>query len=231
MNLDTKGLFDDMKDEFGSDFFEKLREEMDETSSGIVADMRQREIMLDKFIANGERDTDKMDTTVDRLYIFDGDPIAEEIIRKYIAYLATFNPEYAENRLDRLEETFGYKSVIVYAAGSMALAFGCLWSGCDAGVNAFYQLLEKVKGANNWKEKVALFIHHALKNTKCSIPELMDILDDNTKQLMNTPEEKWWKDWMVGLMDNDATDTHPLTPTEIDYITSSIHRYIQNGCN
>lgn len=54
MDLDAKGLFEGMKRSLGSDFFEELNKELDEACAKSDADMRQRDIALDKFIAEGE---------------------------------------------------------------------------------------------------------------------------------------------------------------------------------
>lgn len=229
MNTDVKNLFDGMKDSLGSDFFEKLNEDLREVSAQVEADMRKRESQLQEFIAAGERNIDKINSVIDRLFVFIDDGLAEDIIRKYIAYIETFNPSYAQKRLDELEEKWGYKSVIVYAAGIMAHSFGCLWNGCDKGNSSFNQLLKQMKDGLNWKEKVALFILYTSKNSKCSITELMNMLNLNTQQLMNVHESNWWQSWMDDLTDNDALTTHPLTLGESDEIISLIHRYIQNG--
>lgn len=224
MDIDAEKFNDGLKQEYGSDFFEKLNEELAETSAKVIAEMRLREVELDALIAAGERDTDKMDSVMNWLFYFENDSLAEKIIRKYIAYLATFNPSYAQNRLDYLEETFGYKSNIVYAAGLMASAFGAMRLGCTECSSQFAQLLEIVKSGRNWKEKVAIFIHNASKNTRCSVPELMTMLNDNVRQLMTTPQEKWWQRWMDYVMDNDADSTHPMTDAEADEITSLIYK-------
>lgn len=152
-----------------------LNEELEVHSAKFLSELSVKEAKLDELIATHVADIDKIDAIVNPLYAYVNVDEAEKIIRKYIAYISTFNAAYARERLDVLEDTFGYKSVIVYAAGMIAYTLTGINLGC-----AYFtsQVLPRAIKADKWKEKVVIFIHETSKCTKLCVDELIDMLND-----------------------------------------------------
>ena len=86
----------------------KLEQESAETNSQLLQEMMDR----------GVRDIDQLDRVADRLYdtMYGLTGAGEEMYRKYLDYMATFNAAEAEKRRDRLEYDLGYKTHVLYAA-------------------------------------------------------------------------------------------------------------------
>lgn len=197
-------------------FPDELKDMLAHVSAVYEAQQRQADTMLAGFIATGEKDIDYMDSYMDPLYDFIEQGIdTEDTMRKYISYISTFNPEKAKERLEDLENTLGYKTLIVFAAGLLAQE---LHAGQkDKGGNDYFSshLLKVGMRGYDWKEKVVGFLHDAAEDTQVSVPELLKMLADKTDGLINSPMEQWWQEWMDDVVPCAGEVTHPMTDDEV----------------
>lgn len=172
--------------------------------------------MLAGFIATEETDIDYMDAYIDPLYDFvDPGSDTEEIIRKYIAYISTFDVDEGKERLDDLEDRLGYKNRIVLAAGLLAQE---LHAGQkDKGGNDYFEshLLKVGNHGHSWKEKVVGFLHDTAEDTPNTVDDVVRQLITKVELIIPTPIETWWQDWMKDYLMYEKEITHPLTPDEI----------------
>ena len=85
------------------------------------ATMRQCRIMVAGFKATGEQDIRYMDGFMDGLLDFmDQGSDTEQLYRDYLAYISSFNPEEGKRRFLDLEDSLGYWTPAVIAAGIVA---------------------------------------------------------------------------------------------------------------
>lgn len=194
------------------------------------AQQRQAVTMLAGFIAMKETDIDYMDSYIDPLYDFmDQGSDTEEVVREYISYISTFDPQDAKERIDDLEESLGYKATIVYAAGLLAKQ---LHAGQkDKGGNDYFtsHLLPVGVAGFDWKEKVVGFLHDAAEDTPHSVDDIIGMLKDKTEEIVNAPEEKWYEPWMEDIMPCAGETTHPLTPEETREISEALNLLNHNN--
>lgn len=200
-----------------------------EISKMFTAQQRQAVTMLAGFIATEERDLHYMDTYMDPLYDFiEPESDTEDIVRKYIDYISTFDEKNAKMRLDDLEDTLGYKTKIIYAAGLLAQS---LHEGqLDKGGNDYFKshLLKVAESGYGWKEKVTGFLHDASEDCDVSVEEVMDMLDKEIERVTANQdgymeEQEWWQDWMEDIMPFPAKETHPLTDDERKEIAQTLN--------
>lgn len=190
---------------------------------------RQAVTMLAGFIATNERDLGYMDAFMDPLYDFVGPQSdTEELLRKYINYISTFDSAQGKERADSLEDHLGYKMKIVYAAGLVAQR---LHAGqIDKGGNDYFtgHLLNVAKLGFNWKERVTGFLHDAVEDCNVTVDEVMEMLDREIDLIVGNSqdsacEEDWWQDWMDEFMQYPAEQTHLLTDEERAQISETLN--------
>ncbi|RXE60844.1 hypothetical protein ED375_12790 [Muribaculaceae bacterium Isolate-004 (NCI)] len=110
-----------MEEELKFHLSDELKDMFDDIFAMQHGQQRQAVTMLAGFISTNETDLDYMDSYIDPLYDFmEQGSDTEDVIRKYIIYISTFDSQKARERLEDLEEALGYKSKIVYAAGLVA---------------------------------------------------------------------------------------------------------------
>ena len=75
-------------------------------------------ILLQDMINKGIQDIHKLDQVADRLMdsMLGITGAGEEMYRKYLDYIETFNPQEAKERKDDLEYELGYKTHVLYAS-------------------------------------------------------------------------------------------------------------------
>lgn len=196
------------------------------------AQQRQAVTMLAGFISTNETGLDYMDSYMDPLYDFiEQGSDTEEIIRKYIAYIATFDYQNAQSRLNDLEETLGYKSKIVYAAGLVAKQIHA--GQKDKGGNDYFtsHLLPVGLAGFGWKEQVVGFLHDAAEDTPYNVIKIIELLNAKTEEIVNTPEEDWYEPWMEEIMPYAGKTTHPLTLEEAEEITEALNLLNHNNAS
>lgn len=193
---------------------------------------RQAVTMLAGFISTNETDLDYMDSYIDPLYDFmEQGSDTEDVIRKYITYISTFDSQKARERLEDLEEALGYKSKIVYAAGLVAKQ---IHSGQkDKGGNDYFtsHLLPVGLAGFGWKEQVIGFLHDAAEDTPYNVTEIIELLNAKTEEIANTPEEEWYKTWMEGIIPCAGDTTHPLTLEEAKEISEALNLLNHNNAS
>lgn len=193
---------------------------------------RQAVTMLAGFISTNETDLDYMDSYIDPLYDFmEQGSDTEDVIRKYITYISTFDSQKARERLEDLEEALGYKSKIVYAAGLVAKQ---IHSGQkDKGGNDYFtsHLLPVGLAGFGWKEQVIGFLHDAAEDTPYNVTEIIELLNAKTEEIANTSEEEWYETWMEGIMPCSGDTTHPLTLEEAKEISEALNLLNHNNAS
>lgn len=193
------------------------------------AQFRQVKTMLAGFIALQERDLNYMDEFMDTLFNF-MDPLSdtEMLMRQYYDYIATFNPEEAKLRIERLENDMGYMTKIVYAAGLLAKE---LHRGqTDKGGNDYFEshLLKVSSSGVDWKEKVVGFLHDAAEDCNVTVEEVMVMLDAKVSEVADNPkenqwEEDWWEDWMEDIDPYPCEITHSITDEERNELKAALN--------
>ena len=128
------------------------------------ATMRQCRIMVAGFKATGEQDIRYMDGFMDGLLDFmDQGSDTEQLYRDYLAYISSFNPEEGNSRFLDLEDSLGYWTPAVIAAGMVARE---VHKGqTDKGGNDYFvsHLLPVAQSGYTWKEKIVGFLHDAIE--------------------------------------------------------------------
>lgn len=193
---------------------------------------RQAVTMLAGFISTNETNLDYMDSYIDPLYDFmEQGSDTEDVIREYIAYISTFDSQKGRERLEDLEETLGYKSKIVYAAGLVAKHIHA--GQKDKGGNDYFSshLLSVGLAGFGWKEQVIGFLHDAAEDTTYNVTEIIELLNAKTEDIVNAPEEEWYKPWMEEIMPYAGETTHLLTQEEAEEITEALNLLNHNNAS
>ncbi len=143
-------------------------------------------------------------------------------------YIATFDAEEAKKRIDYLDNSMGYMTKIVYAAGSVAQK---LHEGqVDKGGKNYFEshLLKVASRGSDWKEKVVGFLHDAAEDCDVTVDEVMERLNVEISRVTNNPkenwyEEEWWEEWMEDIDVYPRTVTHSITDEEHNEITTALN--------
>ncbi len=192
------------------------------------ARFRQVKTMLAGFIATQERDLNYIDEYLDALFDFmDPESNTEMLMRQYYDYIATFDPAEAKGRIDSLENSMGYMTKIVYAAGLVAKK---LHKGqTDKGGHDYFEsyLLKVADAGFDWKEKVVWFLHDASEDCHMTVDEVMNLLDEEISRVVDNPkghwyEEEWWEEWMEDIAVYPCTVTHVITAEERNEIKTAL---------
>lgn len=221
-----------MEEELKFHLSDELKDMFDDIFAMQHGQQRQAVTMLAGFISTNETDLDYMDSYIDPLYDFmEQGSDTEDVIRKYIIYISTFDSQKARERLEDLEEALGYKSKIVYAAGLVAKQ---IHSGQkDKGGNDYFtsHLLPVGLAGFGWKEQVIGFLHDAAEDTPYNVSEIIELLNAKTEDIANTPEEEWYETWMEGIMPCAGDTTHPLTLEEAKEISEALNLLNHNNAS
>ena len=148
------------------------------------ATMRQCRIMVAGFKATGEQDIRYMDGFMDRLWDFmDQGSDTEQLYREYIAYISSFNPDEGKSRFEDLEDSLGYWTPAVIAAGMVAREVH--QGQKDRGGNDYFEshLLPVAQSGFTWKEKIVGFLHDAIEYTDYTIDALFRKIEDTLQKL------------------------------------------------
>lgn len=193
------------------------------------ARFRQVKTMLAGFIATRERDLKYMDEYMNALFDFmDPQSDTEMLMRQYCDYIATFDAKEAEERIDDLDNSMGYMTKIVYAAGLVAQK---LHKGqVDKGGNNYFEshLLKVASSGFGWKEKVVGFLHDAAEDCDVTVDEVMENLMTEISRVADNPkenwyEEEWWEEWMEEIDVYPCTLTHSITDEERKEIATALN--------
>lgn len=193
------------------------------------ARLRQVRTMLAGFIATQERDLNYMDEYMDTLFDFmDPQSDTEMLMRQYCDYIATFDAKEAKERINYLDNSMGYMTKIVYAAGLVAQK---LHKGqTDKGGHDYFEshLLKVATRGFDWKEKVVGFLHDAAEDCDITVAEVIEQLDTEISRITYHPkenryEEEWWEEWMEDIDVYPCAITHPITDEERNDIITALN--------
>ncbi len=192
------------------------------------ARFRQVRTMLAGFIATQERDLKYMDEYMDVLFDFmDPQSDTEMLMRQYCDYIATFDAKEAKERINYLDNSMGYMTKIVYAAGLVAQK---LHKGqTDKGGHDYFEshLLKVATRGFDWKEKVVGFLHDAAEDCDITVDEVIELLDTEILRITDNPkenwyEEEWWEEWMEDIDVYPCPVTHSITEEERNDIITAL---------
>ena len=156
------------------------------------ATMRQCRIMVAGFKATGEQDIRYMDGFMDGLLDFmDQGSDTEQLYREYLAYISSFNPEEGKRRFLDLEDSQGYWTPAVIAAGMVAREVH--QGQKDKGGNDYFvsHLLPVAQSGFTWKEKIVGFLHDAIEDTDYTTEALFRKIEDTLRKLSTSEDEAW----------------------------------------
>ena len=156
------------------------------------ATMRQCRIMVAGFKATGEQDIRYMDGFMDGLWDFmEQCSDTEGLYRDYLAYISSFNPEEGKRRFLDLEDSLGYWTPAVIAAGRVAREVH--HGQKDKGGNDYFEshLLPVAKSGFTWKEKIVGFLHDAIEDTDYTTETLFEKVEDTLHKLSTSEDEEW----------------------------------------
>lgn len=193
------------------------------------ARFRQVKTMLAGFIATQERDLNYMDEYMDILFDFmDPQSDTEMLMRQYCDYIATFDAKEAKERINYLDNSMGYMTKIVYAAGLVAKK---LHKGqTDKGGHDYFEshLLKVATRGSDWKEKVVGFLHDAAEDCDITVAEVIEQLDTEISRFTDDPkenwyDEEWWEEWMEDIDVYPCTVTHSITDDERNDLITALN--------
>lgn len=173
---------------------EELLERLKRIVEAQEATMRQCRIMVAGFKATGEQDIRYMDSFMDELWNFmeQGSDV-EHLYRDYLAYLSSFNPDEGKRRFLDLEDSLGYWTPAVIAAGMVSKEVH--QGQKDKGGNDYFEshLLPVARSGFTWKEKIVGFLHDAIEDTDYATETLFEKIED-TLHILATSEDETWKE-------------------------------------
>ncbi len=193
------------------------------------ARFRQVKTMLAGFIAKQERDLNYMDEYMDILFDFmDPQSDTEMLMRQYCDYITTFDAKEAKERINYLDNSMGYMTKIVYAAGLVAKK---LHKGqTDKGGHDYFEshLLKVATRGFDWKEKVIGFLHDAAEDCNITVAEVIELLDTELSKITENPkenwyDEEWWEEWMEDIDVYPCSVTHSITDEERNDIITALN--------
>ena len=162
------------------------------------ATMRQCRTMVAGFKATGEQDIRYMECFMDRLWDFmDQGSDTEQLYREYIAYISSFNPDEGKSRFEDLEDSLGYWTPAVIAAGMVAREVH--QGQKDKGGNDYFEshLLPVAQSGFTWKEKIVGFLHDAIEDTDYTIDALSRKIEDTLQKLSASEDEEWKEEFDI----------------------------------
>ena len=177
----------------------ELPKEMHDAMEQIVkyknACIRECTTLLAGFKATKERDIDYMDGYMDRLYdIMDQGSDVEFLYRKYIVFIASFNPQEGKKRFLSLEEDLGYWAPAVYAAAHVAKK---LHQGQkDKGGNDYFtsHLLKVGNACHTWKQQIVGFLHEAEEDTGNDVETVLSMVEKQLHEWGEHIKDRPWED-------------------------------------
>lgn len=194
----------DEEKQFHSELPKELLDAMEEIVKYQNTCMRECKTLLAGFKATKERDINYMDSYMDRLYDFmDQGSDVEFLYRKYIAYIASFDPQEGKERIEHLEEHLGYWAPAVYAAAHVAKK---LHQGQeDKGDNEYfsYHLLKVGNAGHTWKQQIVGFLHDAEEDTGHDVETILHMVE---KQLHE------WGEHLIDRPWEDELDKYDISP-------------------
>lgn len=162
------------------------------------ATMRQCRIMVAGFKATGEQDIRYMDGFMDGLWDFmDQGSDTEQLYREYLAYILSFNPDEGKSRFEDLEDSLGYWTPAVIAAGMVAREVH--QGQKDKGGNDYFEshLLPVAQSGFTWKEKIVGFLHDAIEDTDYTTATLFRKIEDTLQKLSASEDEEWKEEFDI----------------------------------
>ena len=162
------------------------------------ATMRQCRILVAGFKATGEQDIRYMDGFMDGLWDFmDQGSDTEQLYREYIAYISSFNPDEGKSHFEDLEDSLGYWTPAVIAAGMVAREVH--QGQKDKGGNDYFEshLLPVAQSGFTWKEKIVGFLHDAIEDTDYTTATIKKKIEDTLQKLFASEDEEWKEEFNI----------------------------------
>ena len=188
------------------------------------AQFRVCKTMLSGFKATGETDLKYMDNYMDCLFDFmEQGCDTEELALEYIAYIATFDPKEAEERMDNHEDFLGYKTEVAYAAAYVAREICREQKGIE-GDEIFKEKCWRVgEQGYQWKEKVTGFLYHIVQDFGLKPDALLIMVKEKICEWMEDPENDFWMyDFDDELMPFPGETCHMPTDEEWSEISNAL---------
>ena len=189
---DNKSALEENKDSI-FEFPQEMNDLFAEVTRQRQAQFRTCKTMLAGFKVTGETDIEYMDAYMDCLHDFmDQGSDTEELYLKYIAHIATFDPEEAAERKDDLEDSLGSKTEVAYAAAYVAREICREKKGVD-GDEFFREKCWRVgERGYDWKAKVAGFLYHIVQDFGFQPDTILMMVKEKTYEWMAEPDNDFW---------------------------------------
>lgn len=170
------------------------------------ASVEQNSTLLRELMNQGVQNIDELDRVADRLLdtMCGITGAGEDIYRRYIDYIETFDPEEAKERKDDLEYDLGYKTHVLYAAALLCLQELNGYSSADGKPSFDVVMQQYIPKVFDVKKKTASFLFFAHLGNRRSVDDLMRMLQtiteeteyvlahvDEFEDLMNFPRENY----------------------------------------
>ena len=173
--------------------------------------------LLQDMINKGIQDIHKLDQVADRLMdsMLDITGAGEEMYRKYLDYIESFNPQEAKERKDDLEYELGYKTHVLYASAILCKketekllnisgkpSFDCI----------YHDYISKVWGVKKKTASFLLFAHYASGKPIAQLIKLLQTITEETDYIISRIDD------FNDLMHFPSETYHPLREDEWDLI-------------
>ena len=168
--------------------------------------VEQNSTLLQELMNQGVQNIDELDRVADRLLdtMCGITGAGEDIYRRYIDYIETFDPEEAKERKDDLEYDLGYKTHVLYAAALLCQQELNGYSSADGKPSFVVVMQQYIPKVFDVKKKTASFLFFAHLGNRRSVDDLMRMLQtiteeteyvlahvDEFEDLMNFPRENY----------------------------------------